>query len=343
MKIVFDKKIPLLEERLRQVLSQESVVGLAADEITSESVRDADALIVRTRTRCNSGLLNGSRVKFLGTATIGTDHIDTDWCSQHGITVRNAPGCNAPAVMQYVASSLFSAGFNPQKDVIGVVGKGNIGSLLVRIYRDAGTEVLVSDPVRKEAGFNDEDYLSIGELLARSTAVTLHVPLTFPHQSPYPTFNLINENARLFLSRGGILVNASRGRVVNPSVLASGNATTRLIIDTWPFEDDLPKEYQKGQDCPVSPKNFFVATPHIAGYSLQGKERATRSVIEALNSFFNIHISAEGLADYDFRNSLPPLDKVISSYDPLEDSRQFKSHPSQFEILRNNYKLRNEA
>lgn len=338
MKIVIDDNIPQLEERIRRAHPEIELVPLHRNRISAEAVRDADALIVRTHTKCNSTLLKDSRVKLVGTATIGKNHIDTAWCEANGIKVVNAPGCNAPAVMQYVVCGLHAAGFDPSSDTLGVIGKGHIGSLVVDIYRKAGAKVIVCDPPRAEAGYTDEDYLLLDDLLAACDAVTFHVPLTFPaKEEKHPTLHLLNADRKSFPR---IIVNASRGAVVDYRLFTSSvPESSTLVIDTWPFEDDPEaKSIDPGRLVMIP----LVATPHIAGYSLQGKQRATRKMIEALNDTFGLKIDADGLADYGFENLTPGLADVIASYDPSLDTDIFKSNPRKLESLRNDYQLRDE-
>lgn len=334
--ILVDNKIPFLEERLAAVLPPDAYEFLEPSEITPAKVKDADALIVRTRTRCDASLLEGSRVRLVATATIGKNHIDTEWCEGHGILAVNAAGCNAPAVMQYVAASLASLGFNPQGKTIGVIGKGNIGSLVVRLFREAGAEVIVSDPPRKEAGMTDEDYLPLETVLERSDAVTLHVPLTYAPAS-HPTYRLIDNKAVSRLKRGAALVNASRGSVIASETLYSPRSDIRWVVDTWPFEET------PSLGVPPDMNRYDIATPHIAGYSLEGKQRATRAVIDALNRSFALGIPSDGLADYDFLERLPSLEEVAASYDPLTDAPEFRAHPADIDRLRDTYPLRPEA
>ena len=336
MKIIFDKNIPLLEERLEAVASEVDYEGVPAADIDPEKVKDADAIVVRTRTRCDAGLLEGSRVRLVATATIGSDHIDKEWCRARGIRVVNAPGCNAPGVMQYVAASLRTAGFDPLRHTLGVVGKGNIGSLVARLYRNAGCKVLVSDPPAALSGRKDEDFISLEELLKRSDAITFHVPLTDGSQSDFPTLHMLNERNIGLLPPGAIVINASRGGVVAPSVITDCSKRYRMIIDTWPFEDRGEKAAAGMIQAP------FISTPHIAGYSRQGKERATRSVIEEFNRFFSLEIPTESLADYSFRERDYALQEVAGSYNPLRDSEALKAAPGDFEKLRNRYAFREE-
>lgn len=331
MKIVMDKRIPGLWEGLYRLFPENmEITELEGNEIKRTDVIDADALFVRTRTHCDETLLQGSKVKFIGTATIGTEHIDIVWCEKNGIKVVNAPGCNAPAVMQYVASCLNLAGFDPSRHTLGIIGKGNIGSLVVRLYREAGVTVIVNDPPRQAAGFKDENYVSLDELLIKSDAITLHVPYTL--EPPYPTHRLISnplpENVK-------ILVNASRGNVINPDLITPDK---KFIIDTWPFEDSETAGNTPDRERLIN--SAFIATPHIAGYSIEGKQRATDAILKSFAQFNGLNYN-----DRKIQSSVNGLryrlSDVIDSFDPLVLSSALKSRPRDFEKQRGSH-LRNE-
>ena len=328
-RIVIDSRIPGLEARLKAFPGVE-VKAMEGKDITASDVREADCLFVRTRTRCDSSLLGGSGVRLVGTATIGTDHIDIPWCESHGIRVVSAPGCNAPAVMQYVASSLSLAGFDPRRHTLGVVGKGHIGSLVARLYRDAGAQVLVCDPPRRDAGHADENYLELGEVLRRSDAVTFHVPYT--KEGPYPTHHLLYAGMKTFPD---IIVNASRGGVVDSRVLLDATCRSRFIIDTWEFEDN-PHDWASETRRALLGR-AFIATPHIAGYSIEGKRRATEAMLAAF----------VGSAPEEKRDGMETLTfpyalrQAAASFNPVPLSNTLKSDPSQFETLRASH-LRHE-
>ncbi|MDE6338115.1 MAG: 4-phosphoerythronate dehydrogenase, partial [Muribaculaceae bacterium] len=188
MKFIVDNKIPFIKGRLEPL---GEVVYADPFAFTPQLVKDADALIIRTRTHCDEALLDGSSVKLVATATIGTDQIDIPWCEANGITVENAAGCNAPGVAQYVWSSLLRNGFDPSRHTLGVVGKGNIGSIVADWGCRLGANVIVCDPPRQKAGHKDEDYLPLEEVLAKADAVTLHTPLT--KEGDDSTYHLISE------------------------------------------------------------------------------------------------------------------------------------------------------
>ena len=331
MKIVVDNKIPFIEGRLEPVAE---VIYAEPGAITPELVRDADALLVRTRTKCNESLLGGSNVRLVATATIGMDHFDAEWLSSNGITAVNAAGCNAPGVAQYVWSSLLRNGFDPARHTLGVVGYGHIGSIVTDWGRKMGFKVLVCDPPRKEAGMTDEDHLPMEKLLKECDAVTLHTPLT--RSGNCPTYHLVAEKELAMMKSGSILVNASRGPVVDNAAWMEylrSNSRAKAIIDVWEGEPCLNEELMNLAE---------ISTPHIAGYSLEGKERATRMVLEAVEKEFGVELDKSGLeGEYNSPQEVLPSD-IIASYDPYADTRLLRSAPSELDRLRDSYPLRRE-
>ena len=330
MKIVMDKRIPGLEPILGRNPKLEILSKEGAD-ITPEDVKNAEVLFVRTRTRCDSRLLEGSGVRLLGTATIGTDHIDIPWCKANGISVVNAPGCNAPAVMQYVATTLHAAGFDPGSEVLGVVGKGHIGSLVTDLYRSAGTRVLVCDPPRKDCGLTDEEYLQLEEILDRCDAVTFHVPYTVAdgnsESSEYPTHHLLTRQLLANHQRPRIIVNASRGLVVEPDAIRDD--TKKFIIDTCPFEDEPDKWTAEERQEII--ESAFIATPHIAGYSIEGKQRATDAMARALQTYMG---ETPASVSENSRQLHYDLKETIASFNPMQLSQELTTNPENFEKLR---------
>lgn len=331
MKFIIDNKIPFIKGRLEPV---GEVVYTDPDAFSPELVKDADCLIVRTRTRCDSNLLEGTSVKLIATATIGTDHIDLQWCEKNGIKVVNAAGCNAPGVAQYVWSSLLRNGFDPEVHTLGVVGKGNIGSIVTDWGRRSGANILVSDPPRKESGLSDEDYIPLEELLKKSDAVTLHTPLTL--NGAHPTHHLISAKELDMMKPGAILINAARGPVADNEALTgwvrSGRGKT--VIDVWENEPDINRRLL-GESV--------VATPHIAGYSREGKERATRMVLESVEQFFGITVDKSGLEGaYILPEGKISPEIILDSYDPAVDTEALRKNPENFEKLRSDYDYRHE-
>lgn len=343
-RLKIDKNIPYIKNRLEDVAD---VDYLDQHDFTKESVKDADALIVRTRTLCDAYLLEDSDVRLVVTATIGTDHIDLNYCRENGIEVHNSPGCNAPGVAQYVWSSILHLGFCPGKDKIGVVGYGNVGSIVADWGRQTGTEVLVSDPpksrkaldegkrmIQEKKGEADIREASLTEILRECDVITLHTPLI--KEGNDPTYHLIGEKELNLMKPGAILVNAARGPVVDSKALkeALKEKRIRAVIDTWEGEPEIDRELLELTS---------IATPHIAGYSRQGKERATRMAIEAVNQFFRTDGDTCGLTG----NYEPPLkltpEEIMESYNPYEDDCMLRDNPAAFEQLRHDYKYREET
>lgn len=304
---------------------------LPAAYINKEAVRDADAVLVRTRTRCDASLLEGSRVRLVATATIGTDHIDIPWCRENGIEVRNAPGCNAPGVALYVWASLLRSGFVPHESALGVVGCGHVGSIVAQWGRRLGARVLVCDPPRKDAGYGDMDYLPLEEVLEQSDAVTLHTPLT--RGGKYPSYHLVNKESLQHLKPGATLVDAARGEVLETRSVVEAIRDGRIgktIIDTWEGEPVIDRELLELAS---------VATCHIAGYSVEGKQRATRMTLEAVSDILGLEVDLGGLAgDYEEPAGLT-AGRIISAYDPAAMTAALKASPADFERLRNSYPL----
>ncbi len=332
-RLIIDEGIPYLRGRIEHLFD---CVYLPGDEITPEAVADADALLVRTRTRCGAPLLGNSSIGFVATGTIGTDHLDTGWLDSRGIEWRNAPGCNAPGVAQYVWSCLLRMGFHPEDKAhrrLGIVGKGNVGSIVAEWGRRLGVEILVCDPPRREAGYTDEDYLTLEEMASEVDAITFHTPLT--HEGKHPTYHLCSEDIISRLRPGALLVNAARGGVVDEAALRRKmpEKQLRLAIDTWEGEPHINTE---------TLDITMIATPHIAGYSRQGKQRATLAIIEGLKRHFGKDISTEGLAlPYTPPHLFSPQ-LILESFDPMPIDAILREHPSDFETLRDSYVYREE-
>lgn len=336
MKIIVEKNIPYIQGILEKYAE---VDYLSYQEITRAVVKDADVLLVRTRNVCNSELLEGSRCKFIGTATIGTDHIDLEYCREHGIMVKSAPGCNAPAVAQYVLSSIGhwlkkEYIFNTAGITLGVVGVGHVGSIVARWAKQLGFKVLLNDPPLRRA-MGSADFVPLSKLMADADIITFHTPLVSTgidatyHLASRPFINGL-QNCRL-------LINSSRGAVVDNAALVEFMETSSLkdvVIDCWEGEPEINRTLLE---------KAFIATPHIAGYSAEGKMRATAMILEALAEHFGweleipqIEAPKEGAAEV-------TLEGIMSSYNPLEDTKALKSAPEAFESLRNNYNFRLEV
>lgn len=333
MKIIVDENIPYIRGRFG---SGCDITYIDQDDFTPERVRDADALLVRTRTRCNADLLGGSRVRFVGTGTIGTDHLDLPWLRANGITAVNAPGCNAPGVAQYVWSALLRLGFEPATDRLGVVGCGNIGSIIKAWGENMGTEVWVSDPPKERAGVPGE-YHTLDDIMAGCRAVTFHTPLTRTGRDA--TYHLASDRELGMMGENRILINAARGPVVDNEALLrriKSDPTLRVALDVWEGEPTVNRELLELVD---------YGTFHIAGYSRQGKERATRMLLEALQTHSGITMDTSGLEPaYDLATAvLPTAQRILASYDPAVDTAPLRRNPEKFEKLRHDYDYRPEA
>lgn len=340
MKIVADSKIPFLKGLLEPVAQE--VLYVPGSDITNEVLRDAQVLLTRTRTRCDRHLLQGTAVKFIGTATIGTDHIDLDYCSHNGITVVNAPGCNAPAVAQWVHSTILqwlSAQPAPLDHplTLGIVGVGHVGSIVARWAHQLGYRVLLNDPPLEEQATDTNSELltlkskliDISTLHCKCDIITFHTPLT--RDGDYPTWHLCDEAFLNGLQRCRLIINAARGAVCDNEALLRWQGD--IALDCWEGEPNINRELLE---------KAFVATPHIAGYSLQGKQRGTSMIIEALNRHFGWNITpVQASTPLKGAENVTPQ-TIIDSYNPLIDTAHLKSAPTTFESLRNNYPLRNE-
>ena len=336
MKVIIDHKIPYIEEAIQKIADE--VVFLPGHAFTKEVVKDADALIVRTRTHCNRELLEGSQVKFIATATIGYDHIDTDYCAEAGIVWTNCPGCNAGSVEQYVHSVLLllkqKKGLDLAKSTIGIVGVGHVGSRVKRMAESLGMRVLLNDPPRADKG--EQGFVDLETIAQECDVITFHTPLN--REGKYATYHLAEEEFLFSLKRTPYIINSSRGEVVDTASLLAALSAGKVkdaIIDTWEYEPCISRELLSVA---------YLGTPHIAGYSADGKANATRMVLEALCRFFDIH------ADFDI--SLPELSMAefsedkdeahLQTYNPTSDSERLKSAPDKFEWFRGNYPVRRE-
>ena len=332
LKIIVEKNVPYIGNAPQGI----EMVRLAADEITPEAVKDADALIVRTRTQCDKSLLEGSRVSFIATATIGTDHIDMPWCEAAGIEVANAPGCNAPAVAQYVFSSLMRVINRPIKSYrLGIVGVGHVGGLVDRWARSLGMKTLLCDPFLEQADSSGcRQWYSLEQVAAEADIITFHTPLTTG--GPHPTFHMASAAFFQQLGRAPVIINSARGAVVDTAAwidALKAGICGPAIIDCWEGEPDISRSLLE---------LAAIATPHIAGYSVEGKQRASQMSLDALSRHFGLNrmLITEGPA-CDPAVAITPRE-ALDSFDPMPESALLKAYPERFEQLRNEYVLRHE-
>lgn len=329
MKVVIDSAIPYIAGVLEPYAE---VVYRAGEQFSSSDVKDADALIIRTRTRCDEALLEGSSVKLIATATIGFDHIDLQYCASQGIEVVTAAGCNAAGVLQWVAATLALLArtqcWQPDQKRLGIVGVGNVGSLVERYARRWGFEVICCDPPRQER--EGGDFVAMEELLSQADIVTLHTPLDAT------TRGMINQQTLALMKPAATLINASRGEVAQTEALLAARQT--LCLDVWEREPNINRELLA---------KAFVATPHIAGYSAQGKANAAMAVVRAVARRF-----ALPLAEW-YPSVVEPIERKDITWEDMcqsverycnlpSESAILKSRPAEFEALRNNYNYREE-
>ena len=361
MKIIVDKDIPFISGVFEPYAE---VVYLSGKEITKEVAADAHALVIRTRTKCNAELLEGTSVKMIATATIGMDHIDLDYCQKAGISVANAAGCNAGGVMQYVYTSLYALackkGFilpdglpthssEDKKLTLGVIGVGNVGSRVANMGEYMGFEVLRCDPAKEREqtlAFNNgymllkdfKDYYSLEYLLENSDIVTMHVNL---HEG---SRGMADEAFFKSMKEGAVFINSSRGEVVDEAALMeNAGKLSGIIIDVWGGEPQINPELLKRAD---------IATPHIAGYSYEGKVNGTTMAVKAVASHFGIEelknftiVPAEKNNNFFSKEdkSKEEISEYFSNIFPIfEHCADLKENPQDFEQLRSNFKYRRE-
>lgn len=277
MRVVVDKNNPLVAEAFQQF---GEVRALATKEITADSIRDADMVIVRSETKVTKELLFGSSVRFVGTATIGTDHVDVEYLRAHGIGFASAPGSNANSVAEYIVTALLTLaqrkGFVLQGKTIGVVGVGNVGSKVIRNAKALGMTVLQNDPPLFRAT-GDSQFVPL-DVLMDADFITLHVPLTTTGMDP--TYHLFDAKRIGTMKKGAMLINTARGSVVDSTALRDALDRRHLggsVLDVWEGEPAIDVELLKKID---------IATSHIAGYSFDGKLAAVKMMYVAACKFF---------------------------------------------------------
>jgi len=347
IRVIADDKIPFLKGVLEGIADISYFPGNAIDK---NIVRNADALITRTRTLCNEDLLAGSTVKFIASATIGFDHIDTAWCDTHGIKWTNAPGCNSSSVQQYIISAclhIFSGlHLDPSGLTIGIIGTGNVGSKVALAAETLGMKVLLNDPPRERTE-KSNIFTSFEEVINKADIITFHVPLN--KEGKDKTLGMAGSSFFNTLKKQIILFNTSRGQVVIGEELKKainrGNIKA-CVLDVWENEPDIDPELLKKV-------NF--GTPHIAGYSTDGKINGTVMSIRSLSRYFNL-----GLDNWYPAEVPKPEHEIITydcsgkteteilkniyhiTYDISVDDRRLRDNPNKFEFLRGNYPVRRE-
>lgn len=339
MKIVAENTVPYLKGIAESIAE---VKYLNSNEFTSENIHDADALIVRSINKCTRELLENSQVRLITTATIGFDHIDIEYCDKAGITWQNAPGCNAVSVAQYVLASLITVALRKKEPLqgktIGIVGVGHVGKELATLCTAYGLHVLRNDPPRAEAEGN-EGFVSLDTLAEESDIITFHTPLT--KEGRFRTRHLANEDFFNKTRKRPWFINASRGAVHDTQALLNALKSGKIgeaIIDCWENEPAIDRELLD---------KVAIATPHIAGFSADGKANGTHICLENIERFFNVKIEK-------LDRVLPPapVDPVIDlaeitadrieqavfrSFNPLTADKLLRESLERFEWFRANY------
>lgn len=352
MLIVVDAKLPHASTAFGRF---GDVRILPTKQISRQSIADADAVLVRSETKVNRDLLDGMKVRFVGTATIGTDHVDLDYLRKHNIAFASCPGSNANSVAEYVLAALletsFKLGFVLKGKTLGVVGHGSTGSRVAKKAEAIGMRVLLNDPpLARLTG--DAKYLPLDALMG-ADFVSLHVPLT--KSGDDPTYHLFDERRLSAMKVGSILINSSRGAVVETQSLKKlirDQHVRACVLDVWEREPDIDTEMLQ---------LALIGTPHIAGYSHDGKVNATRMLQQALGEFLHQQVAdgfvedARDLEEIHFSQTDLPFETMLRSavrecYNIEEDDKRLRQlaslAPEQradyFRQLRANYPIRRE-
>ena len=338
MKIIADSHIPYLKGVLEPFFDVKYIPGHL---ISRENTKNADILIVRTRTQCNKQLLEGSKVKYIASATIGFDHIDVDFCREHGIVWQTAPGCNAAAVQQWVGAAIVKwlqvRSISPRGLTLGVVGVGNVGSKVATLGSALGMNVVCCDPPRAE---NEglPDFVQLKQLLESSDIISFHVPLT--KTGKYPTHHLLNSSNIALCKSNCFFINTSRGGVIDENDLLhflGSNPNADIASDVWENEPNLNTTLAS---------RSIVATPHIAGYSLEGKVMATKMVVDSISKHFNLGIEPwwpipNPLAEKKIIGNAHSILEVIGKSYSIEND-DIRKISGGFEDYRNTYNYRRD-
>jgi erythronate-4-phosphate dehydrogenase len=349
MKIIADENMPFVEALFAELGQIEFVNGRT---LTAEQVKDADVLLVRSVTKVNQALLqHAHKLKFVGSATIGTDHIDIEYLNQRGIMFSNAPGCNATAVGEFVFIALLELAKRLQTSlkgkVVGIVGAGNTGTAAAKCLQAYGLQVLLCDPLKQAEG-DSRHFISLDELLERADIVSLHVPIT--KVGPHKTWYLFDEQKLKSLKPNMWLINCCRGEVIDNRALIKIKQTRtdlRVILDVWEGEPNPMAE--------LVPLVEF-ATPHVAGYSLEGKARGTFILYQQLCQHLNIAVNQSLnylLPEFEFsqllnvanldETSLLKMCRLV--FDLRDDDALFRQHfgsAAGFDLLRKQHTHRRE-
>ena len=347
IKIVADDKIPFLKGVLEPYAD---IFYSDSQQMDKALIKDADALIIRTRTKCDSRLLEGTDVKYIATATIGYDHIDTEYCADAGIDWINAPGCNSSSVRQYIASALLMFAYREKvnlKDLtIGIVGVGSVGRKIAMLAEILEMKILLNDPPRERAEGN-LGFVKLDEIKKYADIITLHVPLNYEGEDK--TFHLADEKFFESVRSEALIINSSRGAVADNQALKKALNEKKIkaaILDVWENEPEIDTELLK---------MVYFGTAHIAGYSAEGKANGTAVAVNSVSKFFNLGLPSNWYPEIPLPQNNQKIfidcsskpgeeiyEMVTHTYKISEDDSNLKKTPWAFENLRDSYKIRRE-
>lgn len=345
MQIIADENIPYIHAAFSNFGEIRTINGR---QINSAQLSDAEILLVRSITQVNQKLLAGTSIRFVGTATIGLNHIDLDYLQQQNIRFASAPGSNATSVAEYVISALLiiaqKQGFNLRNKSVGIIGCGNVGSRVLKKLKALGVNCIIYDPPLQEKTGN-LNYVDLDTILS-ADIITLHVPLS--KGEPYPTYHLVNSEFLAKLPSKVILINTSRGAIVDEKALleklAASPAMT-VIVDVWKNEPDINKQLLQ---------RAALATPHIAGYSFDGKVRGTEMLYAAICDYLqqpptwqaDQNLPAAPLTHLSFSQNVEDntaiYTAIMACYDVRRDYAALRTASASFDNLRKNYPVRRE-
>lgn len=344
MKIIADKNIPFLQGIAECYGETEYLAGA---DFVHEKIKDADVLIVRTVAHLDESVLANTNIKLICSATIGFDHIDTAYCDAHNIKWSNAPGCNSGSVQQYIVSVLLTLSqqknFRLTDKTIGIIGVGNVGKKVARACRLLGMNVLLNDPPRQAVEGNTE-FTDLETIKKEADIITFHTPLT--KEGYFRTYHLADCSFFKSLHKKPLIINSARGGIIDTNDVIDAldkGLISGAVIDCWENEPDINLLYMNRTD---------IATPHIAGYSADGKANASRMALTTIANFFNLDKAPiERINPPSPVNTVIDLDNyaesridhaILETYNPMDDYERFKSSPDKFKFLRNEYPLRRE-
>jgi erythronate-4-phosphate dehydrogenase len=347
VRIIADDKIPFLKGVLEPYAEVKYIPGHL---ISTNHLNYAEGLIIRTRTKCNRQLLENSSVRFIATATIGFDHIDTEYCKGKGINWTNAPGCNSGSVQQYIASVLMHIEMKEQRPIneltLGIIGVGHVGKKIEKLALALGMKVILNDPPRARTE-GPSSFTDLDDLLKQSDIITLHVPLN--RDGKDITLHMADSSFFKKMNPQAWFINASRGEICKTDDLlaAHKNGIVKdMVLDVWENEPDIDTDLL--HQC-------FIGTPHIAGYSLDGKANGTAMAVQSCSQFFgfslnkwypeNLRLPPNALIDLTTErlNDNENISKaILKAYTVCEDDSNLRASPTLFEKLRGEYPLRRE-